>query len=172
MVEAAHDEGIERLFTRVSARAVTAVVAEGNRVGERHVQTNRARDSRRHLGHFERVCEPGAHVVVGEHEDLGLAGQSAKGARVQDSVAVSFEARTKLIGLFFDYPMSGALPTGRAHREDPVKLLFTLMQRSQYVSTVGARDVNGRDRVLVGHGHVARGTLKTLHRGGPAPVVL
>ena len=51
-----------------------------------------------HLGHLEGVGEPGALVVVGEDEDLGLAGQPAEGGRVQDAVAVALEAGAQRVG--------------------------------------------------------------------------
>ena len=48
--------------------------------------------------------EPGALVVAGEHEDLGLAGQPPEGARVQDPVPVPLEARPQGVGLFGSGP--------------------------------------------------------------------
>ena len=52
-----------------------------------------------HLGDLERVGEPGALVVVGEDEHLGLAGQAAERGGVQDAVAVALEAGAQRIGL-------------------------------------------------------------------------
>jgi hypothetical protein len=52
VIEATLDEGVERLFAGVAARTVTAVVAQGDCLGERHVKAHRARDAGRHLGHL------------------------------------------------------------------------------------------------------------------------
>ena len=104
VVEAAVDVRAERVLAGVTARAVTAVVAERDGLGERHVQPERAGDRRGDLGDLERVGEPGALVVVGEDEDLGLAGQPAERAGVQDAVAVALEAGA---------PRSGASSTAR-----------------------------------------------------------
>ena len=58
-----------------------------------------ARAMRRgHLGHLEGVGQPGALVVVGEDEDLGLAGQAPEGGGVQDAVAVALEAGAPGVG--------------------------------------------------------------------------
>ena len=74
MVEAADHEGVQRLFAGVAAGSVAAVVSERDRLGEGHVESHGARDAGRHLRDFEGVGEARAHVVVGEDEDLGLAG--------------------------------------------------------------------------------------------------
>ena len=87
------DEQVERVLARVATGPVAAVVPEGDGFGERHVQPQRPRDRGGDLGDLERVGEPGPLVVVGEDEHLRLAGQPAKGAGVQDAVAVAFEAR-------------------------------------------------------------------------------
>ena len=64
------------------------------------VEPDGARDAGRDLGDLEGVGEARAHVVIGEDEDLGLAGEAAKGARVQDAVAVALETGAELVGLF------------------------------------------------------------------------
>ena len=94
--------GRQRVLAGVAARAVAAVVAERDRLGERDVEAERPGDRRGHLGDLEGVGEPGALVVVGEHEHLGLAGQAAERGGVQDAVAVAFEAGAARVGLLLD----------------------------------------------------------------------
>ena len=84
--------GRQGVLAGVAARAVAAVVAEGDRLGQGHVEPAGPGDAGGHLGHLQRMGQPGALVVVGKHEDLGLAGQSAEGGGVEDPVAVPFEA--------------------------------------------------------------------------------
>ena len=50
------------------------------------------------LGDLERVRQPSALMIVGEHEHLRLAGEPAERAGVQDAIAVAFEARAPRIG--------------------------------------------------------------------------
>ena len=78
--------------------AVPAVVAEGDGLGEGHVEADGPGDGRGHLGHLQGMGEAGALVVVGEHEDLGLAGQASERRGVQDAVTVAFEAGAQRIG--------------------------------------------------------------------------
>ena len=92
VVEAAVEVGGERVLARVATRAVAAVVPEGDRLGQSHVERAGPRDAGGHLGDLERVGQPGALMVVGEDEDLRLAGEAPEGARVQDPVAVALEA--------------------------------------------------------------------------------
>lgn len=91
VVETTLEVGVESVFAGVPAGTVTAVVSQGDGVGQGDVKTHGARDARGDLGHFERVREAGAHVIVGEDEDLGLARESSKRRRVQDAVPVTFE---------------------------------------------------------------------------------
>ena len=76
-----------------------AVVAEGDGLGERDVQPAGPGDGGGDLRHLERVGQPGALVVLGEDEDLGLAGQAAEGGGVEDAVAVALEAGAPRVGL-------------------------------------------------------------------------
>ena len=80
VVEAAVDVGGEGVLAGVAARAVAAVVAEGDGLGEGHVEPAGPGDAGGHLGDLEGVGQPGPLVVVGEDEDLGLAGQAPEGA--------------------------------------------------------------------------------------------
>ena len=97
-VVVAADERTERLLAGVAAGPVTAVVAQGDGLGQRQVQSQRAGDGHRHLRHLERMGQSGALVVGREHEDLGLARQSTEGAGVQDAIAVALEAGAYRIG--------------------------------------------------------------------------
>ena len=99
VVEPLGQEDPERVLAHVPARPVPAVVAEGDGLGQRHVEPARPGDARRHLGHLEGVAEPGPLVVGGEDEDLGLARQAPEGRRVQDAVPVAFEAGAPGVGL-------------------------------------------------------------------------
>ena len=83
----------------MASRAVPAVVPEGDGLGEGHIEPTGTGDARRHLGHLQGMGQPGALMVVGEDEDLGLAGQAPKGGGVQDTVAVAFEACAPRVGL-------------------------------------------------------------------------
>src|ERR1035438_9659759 len=131
VVEAAYDEGVEGLFAGVAPRSVAAVVSEGNGLGERHVEPRGARHARGDLSDLEGVSEARAHVVVGKDEDLGLARESPKRARMQDAVAVTLEAGAKLIRFLFTRPVSRAVSPGGADRECGVELFFASGERSR-----------------------------------------
>ncbi len=121
VVEPPVEIGGQRVLAGMSARAVAAVVAEGDGLGEGHVEAAGPGDAGGHLGHLERVGQPGALVVVGEDEDLGLAGQATKGGGVEDAVAVAFEAGPPRIGLVRPGPVAGTdRPGGR--RRQPLRL--------------------------------------------------
>ena len=103
--------GAQRVLAGVPARAVAAVVAEGDGLGERDVEPERGGDAAGHLGHLEGVGEAGALVVVREDEDLGLAGQPAEGGGVEDAVPIALEAGAPRVRLLL--PLRGA-PAPRA----------------------------------------------------------
>ena len=92
VVVALGDEGVERVLTGVAARAVTAVVAEGDGVGQGDVDPDAAGDRGGDLGDLQGVGQPGALVVGGVDHHLGLAGQPAEGGGVHDPVPVALEA--------------------------------------------------------------------------------
>jgi hypothetical protein len=112
VVEPAGHVRAERVLAGVAARAVPAVVAERDRLGECDVEAEGLSDRRGHLGDLEGVREPGALVVVGEDEHLRLAGQPAERARVQDAVAIALEAGAPRIGSSSSTARSPA-PTAR-----------------------------------------------------------
>ncbi len=92
MVVAAVDIWRERVLGSVSTRAVAAIVAQRDRLGERDVGSDGTSDCCGHLGHLERMGQPGALVVLGEHEHLGLPRQAPERIGMQDPVTVTLEA--------------------------------------------------------------------------------
>ena len=125
MVEAAREERVEGVLAGVPARAVPAVVAQGDRLGQGHVEPAGPGHRRGHLGHLECVGEAGALVVLGEDEHLGLAGQAAERGGVQYPVPVPLEAGAPLVGLLGPGPARRP-PTPRrgARSEEAVLLLL------------------------------------------------
>ncbi len=107
VVETSRHVGIERVLTGVPAGTVPAVVPEGDRLGQGDVEAAGAGDGGRDLRHFERVREPRPLMVLGKHEDLGLAGEAPEGGGVEDAVAVTFEAGPPWVGLLDHDPVPG-----------------------------------------------------------------
>ena len=109
MVVPAGNIGTERVFGRVTTRAVPAVVAERDRLGENDVEPDCAGNGGGDLGDLEGVGEPGALMILGEDEHLGLAGEppERRGA-VEDPIAVAFEAGAERIGCLGAGPRAGA----------------------------------------------------------------
>jgi len=124
VIESAGNERRQRVFARVAARTVTAVVAEGDGFGECDVEAERPGHRHGHLGHLERVCESRALMVVGEHEDLGLAGQTTKRRGMENAIAVAFETGTERIGIFVDCALAGTDRPGGQAGHGPVELVF------------------------------------------------
>ena len=117
VVESLGHVGAERVLAGVAARTVAAVVAECDGLGQVDVEAAGPRDGRGDLRHLEGVGQTRALVVLGEHEDLRLAGQAAEGGGVQDAVAVALEAGAPGIGLFGLRPLAGARRSGGARGE-------------------------------------------------------
>ncbi len=101
----------------MTTRAVAAVVADRHRFDQRHIEAQRLGDRTCHLGHFEGVGHAGALVIVGEHEHLGLAGETSERRVVQDAVAVAFEAGAERVGCFFERSVAGAVRAGGVRGE-------------------------------------------------------
>ena len=118
VVEAVREEGVEGVLAGVPAGPVPAVVAEGDRLGQGHVEPAGPGHGRGHLGHLECVGEAGALMVLGEDEDLGLAGQAAERGGVQDPVPVPLEAGAPGVGLLGPGPLPGPDRTGGARSEE------------------------------------------------------
>ena len=88
----------QRVFGGMAAGAVTTVVAERDRFGERHVEPDRGRHRPRHLRDLERMREARPLMIVGKHEHLRLAGQAPEGCGVEDAVAIAFEGGAVFVG--------------------------------------------------------------------------
>ena len=85
---------VESLFAGVAEGRVADVVGQRQRLGQFRVQSQGGGQGAGDLGHFQGVGEAAAEVVAGRiagqaGKDLGLAGQAAKGARVQDAGGVA-----------------------------------------------------------------------------------
>ena len=81
---------VERVLTGVAEGRVAEVVRERDRLDQRFVERQRARDRARNLRHFERMRDARAvqvALVVDEH--LGLVGEPAEGIAMDDAIAVA-----------------------------------------------------------------------------------
>ena len=160
VVEAAVEVRRQRVLAGMAAGAVAAVVADRHRLDERHVEAERLGDRPGHLGDLEGVGHPGALVVVGEHEHLGLAGQTAERRVVQDPVAVAFEAGAERVGFLVDAPGCRRRgPGGVGGERGCLVLLACLAGPDEGIADGGGGVGVGDDDVV---GAVAG------HRGGPA----
>jgi len=86
--------GVEGLFSGVAEGRVADVVDQGERFGERRIEAESGGEGSSDLGDFKGVGEAAAGVVAfraAAGEDLGLAGQPAEGAGVQDAGAIAGE---------------------------------------------------------------------------------
>ena len=100
------NEDVEGILAGVSARPVTAVVPESDRVGESHVNADAAGDRGSDLSHLESVGQPGSLVVGWIDDHLGLTGQPPERSGVHNPIAVTFEAGALVIRLFRESPIS------------------------------------------------------------------
>ncbi len=76
----------------MSKRRMPDVVHQRQRLGQIDIQIERSGDGARDLRDFHGVRQAGAEVVgVAAGEDLRLVLQPAKGARVDDAVAIALE---------------------------------------------------------------------------------
>ena len=110
-------ECVEGVLARVPARPMTAVVPEGYRLGQGHVDPDAAGDRCRDLGHLEGMRQPGALMVGRIDDDLGLAGQASECCGVHDSIAVTFEAGALVVGLLCDRSRPRSFGKGSAGSE-------------------------------------------------------
>src|SRR3954447_26765392 len=97
MVVAAVDVGGQRILAGMPARPVATVVAEGDRLGQRHVEAEGTGHAGGNSADIKSMRLTGALVVVTKHKVLRLAGQPAECAGVQDTIAFSLEARPPCI---------------------------------------------------------------------------
>ena len=160
MVVAAVDVWRQCVFAGVPTWAVTAVVTEGDRLGQGHVEPEGASDRGGDLGNLEGVGQPGALMVVGEDEHLGLAGQAPEGAGVQDAVAIAFEARAPCVGSLVDGTFARARrPEWPARDSDAALDVFAVLAAQQRSRTAAC------PRVGVGEGDAA--ICMSVHRRRP-----
>jgi hypothetical protein len=117
VVKSLRNENVEGILTRVSARPMTAVVPQGDRVGQGYVDADPTGDRGRDLGHFESVGQPGALVVAWINDDLRLAGQAPERSGVHNPITVPLEAGALVIGLLRDRPISSSCGKGSAGAE-------------------------------------------------------
>ena len=87
---------VERLFAGVAKRGMADVVGQGESFGKFGVEAKSVGDGTGDLGDFECVGQATAEVIAREvagesREDLGLSGETAEGARMQDAGAVASE---------------------------------------------------------------------------------
>ena len=83
---------VEGALAGVAKGRVADVVDEGEGLGEVLVEAEGGRDGAGDLSYFDGMGEAGAEVVGGAaREDLGLAGETAEGASLDDALAVTLE---------------------------------------------------------------------------------
>ena len=165
MVIAARDEGIEGVLAGMTSGAVPAVVAERYGLGERNIEPKRTSNGCGDLCDLKGVCEPCPLVIVGKDEHLGLARETTESGRVQDAVAITFEARTELVGLLGAFAVAGPHRAGGESTEHGVLGVFPrLAGNGGGLAGSGPRiGVRERDSLGgVGSGHGARPTLGSL----------
>ena len=87
---AASSSAFEHRFAFVAKGRMAEVVRQGDGFGEIVIQPQGAGDVARDGGHFDGVREPRAQMVAGAvEENLRLVFQPAKGARMDDAIAVA-----------------------------------------------------------------------------------
>src|SRR5580658_6277860 len=80
---------IERLFARMTERRMAEVVHQRERLCQVYIEIERTGDGARDLCHLDGVREAVAEMVrIAAGEDLRLGFQAAKGAGVDDAIAV------------------------------------------------------------------------------------
>ena len=83
---------IQRAFASVAEGRMADVVHQCQRFGEVFVESKRSCDGARDLRHFHRVRQAAAEVIgVAMGKDLRLAGEAAKGARMNDASAIALK---------------------------------------------------------------------------------
>jgi len=85
---------VEGLFTGVAKRWMADVMHQGEGFRQRCVEAESSGRGAGDLGYFKGVCEAAAGVIAlcsAACEDLGLAGQAAKGLGVEDAADIAHE---------------------------------------------------------------------------------
>ena len=87
VIEATGEERVEGILAGMAAGTVAAVMAEGDGFGQGDIEAAGTGDGGSDLRHLERVGEPGALMILGKDEDLGLAGQPAERGGMEEEPA-------------------------------------------------------------------------------------
>jgi hypothetical protein len=96
---------VQRILAGMAERRVAEIMHQGHALGEILVDLQGPRQRARHLGHLDRVGQPGAVMIaVGTDEDLGLVLQPPEGGRVDDPVAVALEVGARRARSFKKQP--------------------------------------------------------------------
>ncbi len=96
MVEAADlsQTFVQRVLARVTERRMAKVVRQRDCLGQILIQPQAARQGAADLGHFERMGEPRAMMVVGlRNDDLRLVHEPTEGRRMDEPLAVALKDR-------------------------------------------------------------------------------
>jgi len=120
VVEAAREEGVESVLAGVPAGPVPAVVTQGDRLGQSHVEPAGPGDRGGHLRHLEGVGETRPLVVQREDEHLGLTGQTPERGSVEDPVPVPLEAGAPRVRFLGPGPLSTTDGARRPRSEEPL----------------------------------------------------
>jgi hypothetical protein len=84
--------GVERLFSGVAERWMADVVDQSQRFGEVIVEPELGGDGARDLRNFDGMSQAVAKMVgIAASKDLGLSFETAKSARVHNTVAIALE---------------------------------------------------------------------------------
>ncbi len=131
----------------MTAGTMTTVVAERDCLGQCHVETQCSCNRGGHLRHLESMRETRALVVVGEDKNLCLARKATEGRRVQDAIAVAFEAGTERIGFFVSCACARADRACCVGGEEGVLVILAFVARHETVCPggcvrVGVREAN------------------------------
>ena len=110
--------GVERLFAGVPKGRVADVVDQGQGFDQIDIQVELGGDGAGDLRHFDGVGQAVAEVIgVAAGENLGLVFQPAKGAGVDDAVAVALEViAIGMLGLGDSGVRGIVLPARRSRR--------------------------------------------------------
>src|SRR5580704_2427614 len=89
---------VESFFSGMSKGRMTDVVNQGESLRKLPIETERMRQCAGNLGHFKRMRQAAANVVAGRlaleaRKHLGLAGQAAERARVQNARRIAGKRR-------------------------------------------------------------------------------
>ena len=140
VVESARNELGQDALAGVSEGRVPQVVTHHDGLGQRFVEAQRPRDGARDLRNLQGVGQPRAVVVaLGREKDLRLAGQAAKGLRVQDAIAVVLEDRADLVRRFGALATQALAALLRVRRKDLLLVCFKLLTNCHAVCSSIAR---------------------------------